>query len=81
MDLAFSRGGLKPAPLTIDALLARLAASQAATPTARAQHELDDVPNDEDCDPRVLLFASLAAPSRQGPVASFAASFSPRQPN
>jgi hypothetical protein len=48
---------------------------------ARAQHDLDDVPTDEDCDPRVLLFASLAAPSRQGPVASFAASFSPRQPN
>lgn len=83
MDFAFARRTALTVAPTIDALLARLAAAQAATPTAAAQQSLAQSLHDAmPADPRLPLFSGSygrAAPTCG--TASFAAAFNPCQPN
>lgn len=83
MDLSFSRrNAARAKTVTLDVLLARIGATQAAGATARAQQHLaaQDMIDTPD-NPRLALFAD---PGRSEHVdirlASFAPAFSSRQP-
>ncbi|UVO55613.1 hypothetical protein [Sphingomonas sp. SUN039] len=86
MDLSFIRRN-RPVAIDLPALLARTAAAQSASPTARAQVRLETVAGHfHPIDPHVVLFAQgPTASAFVGRIASFADLsgdiFSPRQPN
>jgi len=81
MDLSFSRrNAFNPAALDLATLLARTSATQAATPTARAQMKIDRSPVvTSNADTRVDLFGRPAVCIGKQLGASFAEMFSPRQ--
>jgi len=82
MDLSFSRrNALKPASLDLATLLARISATQAATPTARSQMQIDRSPAaTSHADARVDVFGRPKLLAGQLQEASFAKMFSLRQP-
>lgn len=84
MDYAFShRQRLRPVAVDLDALLARIAAQQAATPTGRAYARLSGqaVAAVRE-NPRLSLLAGdLDTSVPHCGTATFATPFSPRQPS